>query len=383
MLIMKINMNEEDNNTQDEMVSSYSSANFIAGNSNSPLKKAKAAKEDEFYTQLTDIEKELRFYTEHFRDKVVFCNCDDPETSNFWVFFREKFSDLGLKKLVSTHYEEGKQSYMMELVGARYDDGELKYDNFVKTPLKGDGDFRSKECIEILKEADIVVTNPPFSLFRDYVSLLIEYKKKFLIIGNQNALTYKDIFRLIKENTMWLGNHNGDMSFRVPDYFKPRATRYWEDETGQKWRSLGNICWFTNLDHAKRHEEFLCYKRYSVEDYPAYVNYEAIDVSKAKDIPLDYDGVMGVPITFLDKFNPEQFEIVALGIVGSCEFSSNRKMEILKNGESTGRYTFNAKGTLYRKYNPSKDKKPPAFKDCETGELYSSIYARILIKVKR
>lgn len=178
--------------------------------------------------------------------------------------------------------------------------------------MQQNGDFRSPECIEILKQSDIVVTNPPFSLFREYVAQLMEYEKKFVIVGNQNAITYKETFKLIKENKIWLGNKSGDMAFRVPDYYEEKATRYWQDETGQKWRSLGNICWFTNLDHAKRHEELLLYNTYSAEEYPKYDNYDAIEVSKTKDIPIDYQGAMGVPITFLDKYNPEQFEIIGL-----------------------------------------------------------------------
>ena len=178
--------------------------------------------------------------------------------------------------------------------------------------LKGDGDFRSQECIEILKQADIVVTNPPFSLFRDYVAQLIKYKKKFLIIGNQNAITYKDVFELFKENKIWLGYHVGDMSFKVPIHFEPRSTRYWQDEGGQKWRSLGTICWFTNLDVEKRHEELLLYKPYNKADYPKYDNYDAIEVSKTKEILVNYHGIMGVPITFMDKYNPGQFEIIGL-----------------------------------------------------------------------
>ena len=178
--------------------------------------------------------------------------------------------------------------------------------------LQGDGDFRSKECIELLKEADIVVTNPPFSLFREYVAQLIEYDKKFLIIGSQNNITYKDIFQLFKENKLWLGYKVGDMSFKVPEYYTPRETRYWQDETGQKWRSMGNICWYTNLDIAKRHEDMILYKAYSEEEYPKFDNYDCISVSKVAEIPMDYFGKMGVPITFLDKYNPEQFEIIGL-----------------------------------------------------------------------
>lgn len=179
--------------------------------------------------------------------------------------------------------------------------------------LKGDGDFRSDESIELLKQADIVVTNPPFSLFREYVSLLMAHKKKFVIIGSQNAIAYKEIFPLIKNNQLWLGWKAGDMAFKVPHYYPPRDTRYWEDKKGQKWRSLGNICWFTNLDIAKRHEKLELYKKYNSEDYPKYFNYDGIDVDKVDSIPEDYDGVMGVPITFLDKFNPDQFEIIGMG----------------------------------------------------------------------
>lgn len=291
----------------------HADTQYIAGGGNNKsFHAAKRAKEDEFYTQLTDIEKELKYYKKHFKDKVVFCNCDDPEESNFWVYFRDNFAYLGLKKLISTHYEEGKQSYKMELTGARYDDGELKFDNFVKTPLQGDGDFRSDECVEILKEADIVVTNPPFSLFREYVAQLMEYNKSFLIIGNQNNIVYKEIFPLMRQNKIWLGYKSGDMAFRVPSYFEPRATRYWQDESGQKWRSMGNICWFTNLDHNKRHESLILYKSYSQDEYPTYDNYNAINVDKTKEIPRDYDGIMGVPVTFLDKYNPDQFEILGL-----------------------------------------------------------------------
>jgi hypothetical protein len=179
-------------------------------------------------------------------------------------------------------------------------------------PLKGDGDFRSPECIELLKQADIVVTNPPFSLFREYVAQLVAYDKKFLIIGNQNAIKYKEIFPLIQQNKIWLGWNFGDMSFKVPADSEPRNTRYWQDETGQKWRSMGNVCWYTNLDHSKRHDDLILYKKYTPEEYPTYANYDAIDVSKTSEIPGDYYGKMGVPITFMDKYNPDQFEIIGV-----------------------------------------------------------------------
>lgn len=284
----------------------------MAGNKN--LHRANREKNDEFYTQLVDIENELRHYTQHLKDKIIFCNCDDPEESNFFRYFALNFEHLGIKKLIATHFDANEPTYKLE-IDRELDlntDGKIDFQDIQRIPLQQNGDFRSPECIEILKQSDIVVTNPPFSLFREYVAQLMEYEKKFVIVGNQNAITYKETFKLIKENKIWLGNKSGDMAFRVPDYYEEKATRYWQDETGQKWRSLGNICWFTNLDHAKRHEELLLYNTYSAEEYPKYDNYDAIEVSKTKDIPIDYQGAMGVPITFLDKYNPEQFEIIGL-----------------------------------------------------------------------
>lgn len=291
----------------------------MAGNES--LHAANRAKKDEFYTQLADIENELRHYKEHFKGKTVLCNCDDPRVSNFSVYFVLNFKALGLKRLITTCYKNNEPDLfsMNECERAVYaiydgdpecnspeDAKQIPYHEFEHS----DGDFRSPECIELLKQADIVVTNPPFSLFREYVAQLIKYDKKFIIIGNQNAITYKEIFPLIKENRIWLGYKAGDMAFKVPSNSEPRATRYWQDENGQKWRSMGNICWFTNLDISKRHEELILYKHYSSEEYPKYDNYDAINVDKTADIPCDYYGVMGVPITFLDKYNPEQFEIV-------------------------------------------------------------------------
>lgn len=287
---------------------------------NSALTAAKAAKKDEFYTQLSDIERELSHYKEHFKGKTVLCNCDDPRVSNFFKYFTLNFEYLGLKRVIATCYKSQSvdlfSNHDCEQAVYQIYDGDLDGNNMpdeneiAVKPLKGDGDFRSEECIELLKQADIVVTNPPFSLFREYVAQLIKYEKKFIIIGNQNAITYKEIFPLIKENKLWLGYKNGDMAFTVPDDSEPRATRYWQDESGQKWRSMGNVCWFTNLDIQKRHENIILYKRYTPEEYPKYDNYDAINVDKVADIPCDYDGVMGVPITFLDKYNPDQFEIV-------------------------------------------------------------------------
>lgn len=295
---------------------------------NKSLHRAIKAKEDEFYTQLSDIEKELKHYKKHFKDKVVYCNCDDPKVSNFFHYFSYNFERLGLKKLITTCYKsqnsdffsknDSEQAKYLEYEGDK--NGNLKPDNEeigVKY-LKGDGDFRSAESIELLKQADIVVTNPPFSLFREYVAQLMEYDKKFLIIGNQNAITYKETFTLIKENRLWVGYNSGDMKFRVPDYYEPRETRFWVDESGQKWRSMGNISWFTNLDILKRHEDLILYKSYKPEEYPFYDDYDIINVNKVADIPLNYKGIMGVPITFVNKYNPDQFEI--LGIANSARW---------------------------------------------------------------
>lgn len=270
------------------------------------LQKAKETKNDEFYTQLNDIENELRHYREHFRGKVIYCNCDDPGQSNFWRYFHLNFTYFGLKKLIATHYRAEGGAYTMEYTG----ENDLNiYEGKVRN-LKGTGDFRDEECIEVLKQADIVCTNPPFSLFREYLAQLMEYDKEFVIIGNMNSLTYKEVFPLLKDNKVWLGNKTGDMSFRVPDNSEPRKTRYWQDESGQKWRSMGNICWFTNLDHSKRHEPLELVEHYRTDKYPKYDNYNAINVDRVYDIPMDYEGVMGVPITFMDKYCPNQFEIL-------------------------------------------------------------------------
>lgn len=292
---------------------------------NKTLTAAKSAKEDEFYTQLVDIERELVHYKEHFRGKTVLCNCDDPRVSNFFKYFTLNFEHLGLKQVIATCYKSRKvdlfstgtcdQAVYQIYDGDRNGNSLPDNDEIEVRPLKGDqfgysaGDFRSSACVELLKQADIVVTNPPFSLFREYVAQLIEYDKKFIIIGNQNAITYKEIFPLIRENKLWLGLTGGNMVFTVPDSYEPRATRYWEAD-GIKYRSMGNTYWFTNLDHQKRHEDLILYKRYTPKEYPHYDNYDAIEVSKVSEIPIDYDGVMGVPITFLHKYNPEQFEII-------------------------------------------------------------------------
>lgn len=286
---------------------------------NKTLASAKKAKKDEFYTQLSDIEDELRHYKALFLDKTVLCNCDDPRVSNFFFYFKNNFNHLGMKRVITTCYKnqsidlfsENKSERAVYLV---YDGDQ---DNIEVKPLRGDGDFRSPECIELLKQADVVVTNPPFSLFREYVAQLIKYDKKFLIIGNKNALTYKELFPLIKENKIWVGAMpmSKDLLFRVPKDTEEEMLR--TGKCGSKYRIIdgtvfgrSSSIWFTNLDHKKRHEKLILYKKYSPEEYPQYDNYDAINVDKVTDIPMDYYGVMGVPITFLDKYNPDQFEII-------------------------------------------------------------------------
>lgn len=306
---------------------------------NKNLNAAKTAKKDEFYTQLSDIERELQHYWKHFRGKTVLCNCDDPYESNFFKYFALRFNQLGLNKLICTCYngspmqgnelvfrfddadsEPQKVAYKMEVTEVKDMNGDGAVDlSDVRYLLMNDknvmsilqtGDFRSPECVALLKEADIVVSNPPFSLFKEYIAQLITYNKKFLILGNQNNVTYKEVFPLLMENKVWLGYKSGDMAFKVPDSYQPRETRFWQDKDGQKWRSLGNVCWFTNLEHKKRYEEIDLVCHYSDEEYPKYDNYDAIEVSKITDIPMDYQGAMGVPITFMDKYCPVQFDII-------------------------------------------------------------------------
>jgi len=290
---------------------------------NKNLHDAKNAKKDEFYTQITDIEKELNHYKDHFKDKVVYCNCDDPRVSNFFRYFALNFEFLGLKKLITTCYKSQNPD-----IFSQHDSEKaiyLEYDgNKTGTPtpdindsqiihLESDGDFRSQECIELLKQVDIVVTNPPFSLFREYVAQLIEYDKKFLIIGHQNAITYKEIFKLIKENKIWIGFNNFDNSRFVAPIEYNIGSKYNEILKNQPDKCLTRVSglkWFTNLDHRKRHEILDIYKKYNPDEYPKYDNYDAINVDKVADIPIDYDGAMGVPVTFIDKYNPEQFEIL-------------------------------------------------------------------------
>lgn len=337
--------------------------------SNSNLHKANKAKKDEFYTQLIDIEKELKHYKDQFRGKVVYCNCDDPFESNFFKYFTLNFNALDLKQLIATSYKpspvantqvtlfgdnvtlepaKGRPKitanrFIINEVGDLDCDGasnlkdiaeQLKVNkNNEWAPLEGDGDFRSPESIELLKQADIVVTNPPFSLFREYVAQLVEYNKRFLIIGNINAITYKEIFKLIKENKAWLGINmgRGISGFIVPDHYELYGTETRIDDFGNRIISPNNCLWLTNVDTSKRHEDIILTKKYRGNEikYPKFDNYDAINVNKTQDIPMGYNGVMGVPITFLHKYNPEQFELIKfrkgnddkdLSINGKCPY---------------------------------------------------------------
>lgn len=314
-------------------------------NTNKVLNKAGVAKKDEFYTQLTDIEKEMRYYRDYFKGKTVLCNCDDPFESNFFKYFAMNFNSLGLKKLIATCYStspivytqlsmfdegeivavdyKGKKPYKVIISKVEDENGDGRVDladveyllrnkRNVLTLLEGDGDFRSEECIELLKQADVVVTNPPFSLFREYIAQLMEYEKDFIIIGNQNAITYKEIFPLFMNNQIWYGAsiHSHGRDFKVPDDYPLEAYEFRTDENGIKYINVKGVRWFTNIDYKERHEKLILYKSYSPDDYPRYDNYNAIEVGKTADIPCDYDEVMGVPISFVDKYNPDQFVIL-------------------------------------------------------------------------
>ncbi len=324
---------------------------------NKNLNAAKVAKKDEFYTQLSDIERELQHYWQHFRGKVVLCNCDDPYESNFFKYFALRFNQLGLKKLICTCYngspvtgnelaihfdgfdddEPKKIAYKVEITEVKDENGDgavdlsdvqylLKNDKNVLAILKT-GDFRSQECIELLKEADIVVTNPPFSLFREYIGQLMKYQKKFLIIGNMNSITCKEIFPYVQNNKMWIGPSisSGDRKFYVPDDYPLNAAGCGVDSDGKRFIRVKGVRWFTNLDHNKRHEDLDLVCRYSEDEYPTFDNFDAIEVGKTSDIPYDYDGIMGVPITFLDKYNPDQFEILGLTQIGCHDLCPDTK----------------------------------------------------------
>lgn len=350
---------------------------------NKELSNAKKAKQDEFYTQMPDISNELKYYKEELRGKVVFCNCDDPYESNFFKYFALNFNTLGLKKLIATSYRkspiagnqlpfddikglepEGREPYAIEINEVTDVNGDgaidlvdveylLKHDANIARPLKGDelyngGDFRSRECLHLLKEADAVITNPPFSLFREFVAQLVAYEKKFLIIGNVNALHYKEIFKLVKDNKLWLGQsiHSGDREFRVPDHYPLEAAGSRIDENGKKYIRVKGVRWFTNMDNPKRHERLPLFKKYSPQEYTVYDNFDAIEISKTVDIPCDYDGLMGVPDTFLDKFNPEQFELIGIpfGNLGkeigvTKNYRGRTDIAITKDGKSRCPYS--------------------------------------------
>ena len=345
---------------------------------NKNLNKAKKAKNDEFYTQLSDIEKELKYYKQYFKDKIIFCNCDDPEWSNFYKYFYLNFEELGLKKLICTHYDKEEPTYKLVIEKDINGDGKIDEKDTVPIRLEGNGDFRNAECIELLKEADIVITNPPFSLFGEYLTQLLEYDKKFIIIGNFNAIT--NLINLIKENKLWLGVSPRGMEFRVPKEYVKLLNNY-REENGQIIAG-SNACWYTNLDHNKRHEKLILWKKYNPTEFPTYDNYDAIEISKVVNIPIDYkpcwynciysikckyaqtegndeafcesnnididkyskqaskqckcNGLMGVPITFFDKYCPEQFEILG----GSGDFAN----PVYINGKKgSGRFYINNK----------------------------------------
>lgn len=338
------------------------------GNKN--LSKAKTNKNDEFYTVLSDIEMELSNHRKHFEGKHIFMNCDDPEESNFWRYFKLNFDFFGLKKITSTHYHDTKPTYRLDYDG----------DRVIKTPLKENGDFRSPEAIQILKEADIVVTNPPFSLFREYVAQLMEYEKSFIIIGNMNAITYKETFPLLKNGDMWLGQNYGSMEFIIPSD-SPMKSGQRVDEEGVKYQKFGNIAWYTNLDVPRLHERIILYREYNKEDYPSYDNYDAIEVGRVSDIPEGYEGVMGVPITFLTKFNPEQFKIVGL-TSGRDEFESTptkryeNALQHNRDGSTTSGSKANTRATLLL------DSEPEGiyYTADNAGGPLRILYARILIQ---
>ena len=297
---------------------------------NSALRRARKAKRDEFYTKIEDVKQELDHYRDHFEGKVIYLNCDDPEHSAFWQYFSHNFDSFGLKKLIATYYvSDGGSSYKHE---CRHQDDTNK-PIVVKTKLKGDGDFRSEECIELLKEVDIVITNPPFSLWREYIAQLIEYDKKFIILGNVNAITYKEVFPLFKSNEIWFGLNlsGGAKEFRVPDTYPLKASKYRVDADGNKYIQVNSVRWYTNLDHNRSHEELVLTKFYEGNEgaYPMYDNYEAIEVGRVKEIPMDYIGIMGVPITFMDKYSPDQFEIL-----GSQRWAKSDELLEVYTGDS-------------------------------------------------
>lgn len=364
---------------------------------NRSLTRAKRARNDEFYTQLPDIENELRHYTQHFRGKVVYCNCDDPRVSNFFHYFSYNFKRLGLKRLITACYKNQARDLF-----SRHDSERAIWLEYTGNPrggrlpevrdigireFEGDGDFRSSECIRLLAQADIVVTNPPFSLFRQYLRQLIQHGKRFLILGSQNAITYKEVFPLIKDNKVWLGvtPKGQDMLFDVPeDYAEILETTARE---GSAYRvvngvikgRLGNAAWFTNLNHAKRQEQLILYRRYSPNEYPHYDNYDAINVDKVADIPDDYGGPMGVLITFLDRYNPDQFEILGIAKTwfGAATKTYLPQVQISGSGKRSQVTKLND-GPVLRIDGPIKKTHYTV-----DGYHYRQVYARILIRNRR
>jgi hypothetical protein len=347
------------------------------------LREAKVSKKDEFYTQLEDIERELKHYKHHFKDKVVYCNCDDPRVSNFFHFFSYNFEKFGLKKLITTCYKnqnvdlfsqnDSEKAIYLEYTGDKNGNNVPDLDEIGINYLNGDGDFRSAESIELLKQADIVVSNPPFSLFREYVAQLVEYDKKFIIVGHQNAISYKEIFRLVKEDRLWLGyGFKGGAAHFINKHYEDYASA---GDHKEGMIRVSGVVWFTNLDINKRHEDLILYKNYTPEEYPTYDNYDAINVDKTKDIPCDYDGLMGVPITFLDKYNPDQFEIITLGI-GEENFVPTKKYQKFRDPITRKPISDKRDYLLYVRDNNGK---------YLTEEDYrvNKVYARILIRKKK
>lgn len=334
---------------------------MVASARNRDFQDAKQAKKDEFYTQLPDIEAELRHYLPHFQDKVVYLNCDDPRASNFFRYFSEHFEELGLKKLIATCYKsvdpvrfsqhESNQAIWLEYSGNKNGDILPAPEEIGITPLLGDGDFRSPESIKLLQQADIVVTNAPFSLFREHIAQLIEYKKKFIVLGNMNAITYKEIFPLIQTNQVWYGPsiRSGDREFGVPADYPLTGAGSRIDENGNKFVRVKGVRWFTNLDYSGRHEDLILTKSYRPEDYPKYANFDAIEVGKTADIPADYDGLMGVPITFIDRYNPEQFEIIGSSRTLGASMSTVAKKGSYQQGGPRF-YLSHGDGTYRRMY---------------------------------
>lgn len=351
------------------------------------LRNAQSVKNDEFYTRLEDINAELVHYEKYFKDKVVFMNCDDPTWSNFWRYFHLEFERLGLKKIISTHYEPGEvASYMMTYEGGNDEDFEVG----TRTDLTQNGDFRSPECIELLKEADIVVTNPPFSLFREYVAQLMEYDKKFIIMGNKNAITYKEFFPLLKDNKVWVGatSLNGGRWMIMPKNIKIESDKAKKDLDGNTILNVAGVCWFTNLENKKRTEKIETAYLYSKKDslypelYPKYDNYDAINIDKVNEIPLDYEGFMGVPVTFMDKYNPEQFEIIALGN-SRDNFTPNKDYvnpkKHLKDGKVADGGAINCVLALSQKEKPTN----VVYYTSDNSDYLLPPYARIIIRKKQ